>query len=79
MSRNIIIMVTIAVFWHFLRIVPTQIKTATLGQLPQAPLPSAFRNTALAWLLHAPSSLAEINVRKSKRAYRSAMREKDYS
>jgi len=40
----------------------TQIKTATLRQLPQAPLPSAFRNAALAWSPHAPSSLETINV-----------------
>jgi len=39
-----------------------QIKTATLGQLPQAPLPSAFRNAALAWSPQAPSSLAAINA-----------------
>ena len=34
------------------------VRIATLGCLPQAPLPSAFWNAALAWSPHAHSSLA---------------------
>jgi len=41
---------------------PTEIKTATLGQSPLAPLPSAFKNAALAWSPHSAPSVAAINV-----------------
>jgi len=41
---------------------PTQIKTTTLGQSPQAPLPLAFSKAALAWSPHSLSALAAINV-----------------